>query len=243
LSRVETIAQGVTLYLGDCRDILPVLPKTGAVLVSDVPYGVAFKCGWSNQFKDVRIANDETTAARDAILALWGDAPAIIFGSWKVERPAGTRLLLTWDKGTVGMGDLSLPWFPCTEEIYVLGDGFAGSRTSAVMRHVSRNEHHPTEKPVSLMGELIEKCRDGLAIIDPFMGSGSTGVAAVKLGRTFTGIEIEPKYFDIACRRIEAAAKQPDLFIAAPKAATQVTFAEIWREPYYNEDGTPKVGA
>lgn len=243
MSRIETISEGVILYLGDCRNILPTLDRTDAVLVSDVPYGVAFKCGWANQFKDVTIANDDTTSARDAILALWGGAPAIVFGSWKVERPAGTRLLLTWDKGTVGMGDLSLPWFPCTEEIYVLGDGFAGSRTSAVMRHVSRNEHHPTEKPVALMAELIGKCREDLTVVDPFMGSGSTGVAAVKLGRRFIGIEIEPRYFDIACRRIEQATKQPDLFIEAPRAASQVTFAEIWREPYYNDDGTPKVGA
>ena len=58
-------------------------------------------------------------------------------------------------------------------------------------------------------------------ILDPFMGSGTTGVAAVKLGRKFIGIEIEPKYFDIACRRISEALKQPDMFIEKPKPAVQ----------------------
>lgn len=220
-NRVEHLAEGVTLYMGDCREILPTLDRTSSILVSDVPYGVSFKCGWANKFKDVTIANDQTTEARDEVLALWADAPAIVFGSWKIERPAKTRLLLTWDKGTVGMGDLSLPWFPCTEEIYVIGDGFAGSRTSAVMRHISRNEFHPTEKPVSLMSELVQKCRDDLTIVDPFMGSGSTGVAAVRLGRQFTGIEINSAYFDVACKRIRDSLKQGDMFVKKPAPLKQ----------------------
>jgi DNA modification methylase len=62
---------------------------------------------------------------------------------------------------------------------------------------------------------------DHLAILDPFMGSGTTGVAAVSLGRKFTGIEIDDTYFDIACRRIEAALKQPDFFVEAPKPVRQ----------------------
>jgi site-specific DNA-methyltransferase (adenine-specific)/modification methylase len=80
---------------------------------------------------------------------------------------------------------------------------------------------HPTQKPVSLMQWCIEQMRlpaDDL-ILDPFMGSGSTGVAAVKMGHRFIGIEIEPKYFDIACRRISEALKQPDMFSERPKPA------------------------
>jgi site-specific DNA-methyltransferase (adenine-specific) len=91
---------------------------------------------------------------------------------------------------------------------------------------VSR-ETVPREKPIGHQGWL-----------DPFMGSGTTGVAAVKLGRKFIGIEIEPKYFDIACRRISEALKQPDMFIEKPKPATQVSFAELWKAPYWNEEGT-----
>ena len=212
--RVETIGD-CTLYLGDCLEILPTLPKVDAV-VSDVPYGVAFRCGWENKFKDVSIANDATTEARNAVVSWLGGRSAILFGSWKIDKPEGTKATLIWDKGTVGMGDLALPWFPATEEIYVLGGGFVGTRTTPVLRHYVRNEFHPTEKPVSLMIDLLGKCDPDWTILDPFMGSGTTGVACVNLGRKFIGIEIEPRYFDIACRRIEEAYRQPRLF-AEPK--------------------------
>ncbi|WP_424360258.1 DNA methyltransferase [Methylocystis parvus] len=85
---------------------------------------------------------------------------------------------------------------------------------------------HPTQKPIEVMrwciGHLPEDAR---TILDPFMGSGTTGVAAVKLGRKFTGIEIEPKYFDIACRRIADALARPDLFVEAPKPPKQETLS------------------
>jgi site-specific DNA-methyltransferase (adenine-specific) len=89
----------------------------------------------------------------------------------------------------------------------------------------SRHGLHPTEKPVSLMTELVlDFTAPGDLICDPFMGSGTTGVAAVKLGRRFVGIEKEPKYFDVACERIEAATKQVDMFIARPAKAKQEAF-------------------
>lgn len=84
-------------------------------------------------------------------------------------------------------------------------------------------KRHPTEKPVPLMDVLL-RVTDAASILDPFMGSGTTGVAAVKLGRKFTGIEIDPGYFDIACRRIEAALREPDLFVAPPQPAKQEAF-------------------
>jgi site-specific DNA-methyltransferase (adenine-specific)/modification methylase len=81
---------------------------------------------------------------------------------------------------------------------------------------------HPTQKPEGVMKWCIQHLPDeAQTICDPFMGSGTTGVAAIKLGKTFIGIEREPSYFDIACRRIEAAYKQPDMFIEKPKPATQ----------------------
>ncbi len=77
---------------------------------------------------------------------------------------------------------------------------------------------HPTEKPVKLMSDIIKDFTNhGETILDPFMGSGTTGVACVKLGRKFIGIELEEKYFDIACKRIEEAYNQPDMFIEAEK--------------------------
>ena len=82
---------------------------------------------------------------------------------------------------------------------------------------------HPTQKPVELMNELIRVCKTE-TILDPFMGSGTTGVAAIQMGRKFIGIEREPKYFDIACERIEAASKQVDMFIEQPKQKQDVMF-------------------
>lgn len=217
--RVETIGD-CTLYLGDCRDILPTLGPVDAV-VSDVPYGVAFVSSREGRFKGVEIQQDKTTAARDFVLEWAGDTPAIIFGSWKVDRPAATRARLIWDKGDhVGMGDLALPWKPTDEEIYIIGRGFSGHRIGGVLKGhnaiagtvaVAQGRHHPTEKPVSLMADLIARCPAG-TILDPFMGSGTTGVACVALGRPFIGVEIDPSYFDIACRRIEEAYRQPRLF-------------------------------
>jgi site-specific DNA-methyltransferase (adenine-specific) len=86
----------------------------------------------------------------------------------------------------------------------------------------SRVRDHPNEKPIELMKRLVDTHSNrGETILDPFMGSGTTGVAAVKLGRKFIGIEIEPKYFEIACRRIQAALDAPDMFVELPKAAKQ----------------------
>lgn len=85
-----------------------------------------------------------------------------------------------------------------------------------------RERHHPNEKPITLVAHFLRlHTSDSHIILDPFMGSGTTGVACVKLGRKFIGIELEPRYFDIACQRIEAAYAQPDLFIAPPEKPTQ----------------------
>jgi site-specific DNA-methyltransferase (adenine-specific) len=86
----------------------------------------------------------------------------------------------------------------------------------------SREREHPNEKPIDLISRLVATHSNrGDLILDPFMGSGTTGVAAVKLGRKFIGIEIEPRYFDIACCRIQAALDAPDLFVERPKPAEQ----------------------
>lgn len=83
------------------------------------------------------------------------------------------------------------------------------------------DKHHITGKPTSLMREIVEIVPEGATVLDLFMGSGTTGVACVKLGRKFIGIELEPKYFDIACKRIEDAYKQPDMFIEQPQQPKQ----------------------
>lgn len=227
--RVEHLAEGVTLHLGDCRAILPTLGRVDAV-VTDPPYGIAAKVSQDNK----TIIGDESVAVRDFALGAVDWRAAIVFGSWKAPRPDDVLATLIWSKGIhVGMGDLAFPWKLTHEDIYVLGDkaAFRGHRGESVIvcpalypnlpdANAKRGEpiQHPTQKPIALLCELIEKV-EARTILDPFMGSGTTGVAAVRLGRKFIGIEIEPKYFDIACRRIDDALARPDLFIEKPARA------------------------
>ena len=217
MSRIEVIGNA-TLYLGDCRDILPTLPKVDAV-ITDPPYGVACAVNSAN----ATIVGDKSTEARDTVLALAQWRTAVVFGSPKIPRPEAVIAHLVWDKGPmVGMGDLAFPWKLTHEEIYILGEKalWEGKREESVLKdpaiypnlpeaNKARGEplEHPTQKPIRLMERLIRKVRGDL-ILDPFMGSGTTGVACMNLGRRFIGIEIEPKYFDIACRRIEDAQRQ-----------------------------------
>ena len=220
---VEKVEIGdAVLYHGDCLKILPTLPKVDAV-VTDPPYGISYETEMdhranTNRNRPRSVFGDDSTGLRDSVLRQASWTAAVVFGSWKMPRPVKTKMVLTWEKGmNAGMGDLSIPWKPNTEEIYVLGHGFRGHRGSSVLRfqcppsQESWGRVHPTEKPVPLMAELLAKCPLG-TILDPFMGSGTTGVACANLGRKFIGIEIERKYFDIACERIAAAQAQGRLF-------------------------------
>ena len=218
--RVEHIG-AATLYLGDALEIVPALTGICAVL-SDPPYGIGYASGhatdqlWTG---GRTIANDENTSVRDAVLALLPDFPMLAFGSLRRPLPPGTKQVLTWDKGpALGMGDLSLPWKPSTEEIYVLGKGFVGTRDKgAVIYHppvqsMAKNGRvHPNEKPVGLLRILLQSMPEG-TVCDPFMGSGSTGVACMEEQRPFVGVELVPAYFDIACKRVDAAQRQGNLF-------------------------------
>jgi DNA modification methylase len=171
-------------------------------IVTDPPYGVAYRSNWKNKFEGIEIAGDETVETRDQSLSIFDGIPALVFGSWKQPKPKGVRAILIWDKGTVGMGAMDVPWFPSTEEIYVLGSGWVGSRVSSVLPFYVRNQHHPTEKPVELLGHLLQRCPDGL-IVDPFLGSGTTLIAAEQLDRRCFGMEIDPSYCDIIVKRWE----------------------------------------
>lgn len=232
MSRVETIGDA-TLYLGDCREILPTLGKVDAV-VTDPPYALGDK--WHGNFK-----------GRNGRARLWGVTPpwdqierdrllkaldlareAIVWGGQLYELPS-RPCWLAWDKcQTFSSSDFELAWTSMLSANRV----FRMSRIDA-HQNIGETKEHPTQKPTPLMSWCLGFLPEAKTILDPFMGSGTTGVAAVKLGRRFTGIEIDPKYFDIACRRIQAAVDAPDLFIEAPKTAPQVTFSDIWKEPFY----------
>lgn len=191
---------GVTIYHGDCLESAP-WPDAD-VMVTDPPYGMDYCSGWSKK----TVANDGNVLVRDAALKQWGERPAIVFGRWTVERPEKARGLLVWDKGDwPGMGDLAFPWGISHEEIYVLGEGFTGTRRGTVLKYAERpspNSPHPTIKPLALMRHLVSRCPAGV-VLDPFMGAGTTMRACADEGRECVGYEIEEKYCEIAAIRLE----------------------------------------
>lgn len=196
----------VTLYHGDARSLFDV--GMGDLLFTDPPYGDAYSSGKFGRLPR-SIAGDADTSVRDAILAAWSPRPALVFGTWKKAKPIGTSMLLIWDtKGALGMGDLSLPWKPAHQEIYVLGRGFVGRRDSDVLRFApvqslaTNGRTHPHEKPVALLQNLLAKTPQAWSVADPFCGTGSTLVAAKSLNRKAIGVEIEEAYCEVAARRL-----------------------------------------
>lgn len=204
----------VTLYHGDCREIDAWL--TADVLVTDPPYGMSYEAGW-DKARAQPIAGDNDTAVRDAALALWGDRQAAVFGTWRVDRPAGTKQVLVWDKTDgvgPGKGDLTSAFGTSHEEIYLLGNWpkvgvRRGSviRTSVAMQSANglvARSGHPTPKPVGLM-EQIAAATSGV-VADPFAGSGSTLIAARNLGRRVIGVEVAERYCELIAGRLAQGA-------------------------------------
>ena len=200
--------EGITIYHGDCRDILPTLKSVDLVL-TDPPYGLDYASNRGASWQGTKILGDLDTTLRDSVLAFLSDVPAYVFGTWKTPQPRGVRQILIWDKGPAsGMGNLKFPWKNSFEEIYVLGDGFCGSRDEAVLigytqvSWESKGRCHPNQKPLSLIRYLLSK-HTAQTILDPFMGSGTTLRAAEDLGRKAIGIEIEERYCEIAAKRLQ----------------------------------------
>lgn len=231
--RVETLAEGVTLYLGDCREILPTLGKVDAV-VSDPPYGIAFAHGgndnsgigkgrYATKFAKVEIVGDDAPFDPAPLLSL-ADTVILWGGNHFADRLPASPSWLIWDKRAASghsndFADCEIAWCSRNGVARIFRHHWDGMM-KASERGVPRE--HPTQKPVAVMQWSIERVPPpATLILDPFMGSGTTGVAARMLGRKFTGIEIEPKYFDIAGRRISEALKQPDMFIEKPKPVKQ----------------------
>ncbi|HEX5508950.1 MAG TPA: DNA methyltransferase [Pseudolabrys sp.] len=221
--RVEHLAEGITLYNADCRLVPPTLGKVDAV-VTDPPYGIDYgrqgsfqaSHGWTPLREN--LAWDKERPAREIFdaLSLCSDHQIYWGGNYFTDFYPPSMKWLIWDKGQT---DFSLA---DVEMAYCSWKGAARRMHYPRSRALKDGKEHPTQKPLQVMQWCIEQIPPpATLILDPFMGSGTTGVAAVKLGRKFIGIEVEEKYFDIAWRRISEALKQPDMFIEPSKPPKQ----------------------
>jgi site-specific DNA-methyltransferase (adenine-specific) len=215
LIRKETLADGIDLYLGDCREILPTLGKVDAV-VTDPPYGISFAAQptkWQRRAgQKPETWDDLTIDGLQGLLAL-GEKQVVWGGNYYPLVPS--RGWLSWFKPDAppSMGSVEFAWTNLDQNPRQISCSISATNPERV--------GHPTQKPLDVMKFTLQQIGPAATILDPFMGSGTTGVAAVKLGRKFIGIEIEPKYFDIARKRIQAALDAPDMFVEAPKPAKQ----------------------
>lgn len=216
-----------TLYLGDCLEVMPHLGTFDAV-VTDPPYGIGEAAGkaktrtsgLTSKLKDAgRYQRDYGSAswddktADDAIAQARGIAKhAIIFGGNYYDLPP-TSCWLVWDKlnGANDFADCELAWTNLRKAVRRISFLWHG----CMRRERDIQRVHPTQKPVEVMRWCLSHVPDAKTILDPFMGSGTTGVACARDGRSFVGIERERQYFDIACRRIEEAYRQPDMLVEA----------------------------
>ena len=216
--RTEQIGDA-TLYQGDCLEIMPTLGKVDAV-VTDPPYGLG---DWNNRGtnasrpfdSDVTQQWDKGVTPQQIDALRIAAKHQIIWGAnYFSDLLPRSKQMFVWNKGIRNMhfNDCEIAW--CS-----------GWREASRMFDLTPSglaKQHPTQKPLALMEWCISRLpTDAQTILDPFMGSGTTGVACAKMGRKFIGIELEPKYFDIACNRIEKAYDQPDLFISPPDKPKQ----------------------
>ena len=233
-----------TLYQGDCLEIMSTLGKVDAV-VTDPPYKLTsggntfggMNGGWMDDYSNngSPVLCDVTwEQIMESLFAVCGEnADVYVMANDKNVCEAGIKAkaagfgfhnLLVWDK----VNATANRWYMKNcEYILYLWKGRAAKIADPSSKQLIKcpqvdTSPHPTEKPVSLMSHYIKNSTDrGQLVIDPFMGSGTTGVACAKLGRKFIGIELEPKYFDIACERIQKAYDQPDMFVEQPKKLIQ----------------------
>lgn len=249
--RKEVIGDA-TLYLGDCLELLSAPPNVQAI-VTDPPYGQKLKVNTffagGTRARAIPQRTGSTCMVRpNEYPPVHGDdkpfepepwlkaAPLVLFwGAHKFAHrlPAGSWL--AWDKVPTGkvrdQGDGEAAWYSVPGKAMrifrLLWDGLC---VDAAARHevtAGQQRYHPTQKPEALMAWCLEQIGSPGSVWDPYMGAGSTGVAAIRSGATFVGCEIEPRYFDIACRRIEQAYKQRPLFDTPPPARAEQLGLEV----------------
>lgn len=202
------------LILGDCLEVLPTLGPVDAVL-TDPPYGIGMDGGKVGRSEYEKKSWDSKAA--DVSWIAGAGVPAIVWGANYFGLPPSQKWLV-WDKRNdpTTYADCELAWTNIEGSVRIFRWLWSGP-----YQQKREARWHPTQKPLALMEWCLGFLPDTATILDPFMGSGTTGVACARLGRRFIGIEIEPKYFDIACRRIEQAYKQGDLFREPPSKPVQ----------------------
>ena len=224
----EEIIGDCRLILGDCLEVMPTLGKVDAV-VTDPPYGIGEAAGKNKSRGNMAVAKDYGDDE-------WDNAPPpkeafnlmqaiskhqIVFGGNYFELPPSSCWLV-WDKlnGENDFADCELAWTNLKKAVRRIQYRWNGM----IRQNNEPRGDHPTQKPLGVMKWAIQQLpAENETILDPFMGSGTTLVACAKMGRKGIGIELEQKYFDIACKRVEEAYKQPDMFIESPKKIIQTT--------------------
>ena len=228
LSDFKSVQIGdAVLYQGDCLEILPLLPKVDAV-VTDPPYGISYSPagggrGWTTKtFTGVDLVHGDNEPFDPSVVLDIAPETIIWGGNHFADRLPPSPCWLIWDKreGQVqnDFADCEMAWTSLAKPARVLNHLWNGA-----LRKSERGQTrvHPTQKAIVVMEWCLKQVPNAQTILDPFMGSGTTGVACAKLGRKFIGIELEPKYFDIAVKRIEEAYSQPDFFVEPPAKPKQ----------------------
>lgn len=208
---VEKVEIGnATLYLGDCREVLPMLPRFDLIL-TDPPYGIGYAAnpivGKGKVASNHAARNWDASAPSESMIneVIAKGGAAIVWGGNYFALPP-SRGWLSWFKpdGPPSMGHFELAWTSM--------DMLCRQFERSIGATNAERAGHPTQKPILLMEWCLGFAPLATTVCDPFMGSGTTGVACAALGRQFTGIELDREYFDIACRRIENAYRQGALF-------------------------------
>lgn len=218
-----------TLYLGSCEDVIPQLSANEIhAVITDPPYGMKYDGGTTDKFTQIKGDDAKDQVLTDLYLnafKLGDNKPLYIFGTWRtypqvynafMQAKRGLNSVIVWDKKGIGLG--SQHHRPQHEFIfYSKADTWYGTKAESDVwvcpRETMGHYQHPTQKPTRLMERCVHNVtQQGDCIFDPFMGSGTTGVAAVKNGRKFIGIEIDEAFFEVACERIRVAQQQMRLF-------------------------------